>query len=295
MSQSICGLNFDQYLGFHREFLALAQNGASVPQMVACLQKWGQQPVWETGEEGRELDMTYYMNAGLAPWEQVLAQDPELAARRAMALMDQVNEQEHGALEEDSGIAIAGLSLEGYAELCATMHRHGGDATAMQAAIAPLFAKHGVQGMEHFTQINQAYQAAMAADDTGHMNSHYGRLFMKFSPQHQATVHSMVADAVAADQAHQRAEAAREANLLAQLRQMASGADPKLIADLVRSTYPEAEDEDTLDYYVEKVVDEMAEAQRWNEVQVLLATRFEILGPGGDRNEWVRDELESLR
>ncbi len=295
MSQVICGLTFEQYIEFHSKFVLLMQNEATVEQLVEFLAEYSQKPVWEEGETGESLCSDYYMGGGLKPWEDVIAKNSELAGRKAMALLNIANAQEHGGLEGDSGIEIAGVSLEAYAELCATYHLHTGNEAAAETALAPIFAKHGVRDKSHFDEINREFSAAIQADETGHLSSHYGRLFMEFQPQHAANCAATIGEAVTANQARLEHDEKKKESLHIKLREMSKSSGPEEIAQLVRDTYPEeADDEEFLDDHLSEVADDLYEEEELEQVKVLLAARFEILQPGGDREEWVAERLDEL-
>jgi hypothetical protein len=74
---------------------------------------------------------------------------------------------------------------------------------------------------------------------------------------------------------------------------MASRETPEAIAEYVRKSFPDADDEDTLDYYLQDAADQVAEKKKWEKLKTILEARFEILQPGGDRDDWVKDEMDS--
>ncbi|MBN1182682.1 MAG: hypothetical protein JXB49_10370 [Bacteroidales bacterium] len=290
MSKTICGMTLDEYIKFHCEFVDLTRQisdgDATDDDIIPFLKKHGQEPVIMEGAD--ILDPIYYMGAGLKPWEDEIIKDPQMQSQKAMALLNFQNQQIHGDSADSADIEIEGLSLEGYAHICAVSHG-GGD-------VAPLYKKYGVRDQEHFNEINNAYWAAMNTDATGMLATHYSDFFMKYSPQHAATVNQMMADAMEAGTKQLEDTEKRTQEVYKTVKKMAkSGAKPVDIAAYVRETITDAEDEDELDYYLENSMDELVDNEKWDAVKILLQARFEILQPGGDMEEWVEEEMESLK
>lgn len=288
MSKKICGMTFDEYIQFHYEFnkfMLRDDKEVTTEDTIQFLKEHGQEPVYAEYDD-KELDMEYYLMAGLKPWEDEINKDPEMQSKKAMALINLQNKDMHGETTDSADIEIEGLGLEAYAHICATA-AGGGDVT-------PLYKKYGIKDQAHFDQINNAYWAAMNTDGTGMLTTHYSEFYMKYSPEHAANVNQMITDAVAEDSARMATEDERNKEVNKNLKKMAkSGQDPKEIADYVRKIITDADDEDELDWYVEDAISGLEDDGEIDAIRVLQYTRFEILDPGGDRDEWVDDEMES--
>jgi hypothetical protein len=279
-------MTFDQYLKFACEFDDATQGEMEIDKIVELLRRYGQEPVWDKNNPGK-LDTVYYMMGGLQPWEDVIMQDPQLQARKGMALVQHQNEKIHGLAEESADVEIEGVSLDSYAQMCVKMQADPQNYVA-------IYKSFGVRDDEHWTAVSQGFQSAMSTDGTGRLSTHYGQLYMKYAPQHEANVIQSVADSIEADRERQAAEERRDAEFAEKAYQMAAGGDHRAIVALARQTFSDLDDDD-IDDYVEPVAERLGEEGRWDAAKVILAARFELLQPGGDREEWLADELESLQ
>lgn len=285
MSQVICGMTFEQYLKFVCEFEDATHEGET-DKLVALLRRYGQEPVWDEANPGK-LDTVYYMMGGLKPWEDVIMEDPQLQARKGIALVQYQNEKIHGPAEESADVEIEGVTLDQYAQMCVKMQADPQNYVA-------IYKGFGVRDDEHWSAVSQGFQAAMSTDGTGRLSTHYGQLYLKHAPQHAAAMTQEVADSIAADRERQAAEERRDTEFAEKAYQMAGGGDHAAIVTLARQTFSDLDDDDINDY-LEPVAERLAEEERWDAAKVILAARFEILQPGGDRAEWLADELECLQ
>ena len=57
---------------------------------------------------------------------------------------------------------------------------------------------------------------------------------------------------------------------------------------------PRADDEE-LDLYMEEASEALAEKEKWKALKKLLKARFTLLNPGGSMDEWIEDQMDSLK
>ena len=216
MSQKICGMNLDEYIQFHCEFVglfrAISDGDATDDDIIPFLEKHGQKPVFAP-DDPEEIDPEYYMGAGLKPWEDVIIKDPDMQSKKAMGLIQWQNRGTHGDSTDSADIKIEGLSLDAYAHICAV--------TAAGGDINSLYEQYGIKDQDHFNKINAAYQSAMSTDATGMLATHYGDFYMKHSPQHAANVNQAVGEAMAASTADLQAKEKRDVEVNKKLKEMA--------------------------------------------------------------------------
>jgi len=292
MSKTICGMTFDEYVDFHYEFLDLMRKigdgEAKNKHIIPFLKDHGLEPVISEWDP-KEIDPVYYMSAGLQPWEEYINKSPDLQSKKAMRLIEFQNRQLHGDSSESSDIEIEGLTLDGYAHICANLTGAGGDVNA-------LYAQYGIKDQDHFNRISEAFMAAMTADTTGMLSTHYSDFYMKHAPQHAAAVHQTLADAMAENTEMLADNDERSEKVPKKLRKMArAGEDPEALLAYVRKAIPDADNEEELDLYMEEAAEALAEKKKWKALKIMLKARFILLNPGGSMDEWIEDETESLK
>jgi len=291
MSTEACGMTFEQYVEFHCGFVALMRQVGDGEKtdadIVPFLKGHGQDAVFDA-DDPEALDMDYYMGAGLKPWEDIINANADLAGKRAMLLMQAQNQGLHrDSTDSAQDVEIEGISLETYAKVSALTHAGGITTTT-------LYAENGVRDEAHWNAVNTGYLAAMATDTTGRLAIHYGELFMKYQPQHAAAVNQHVADTLGEGIAEVQATEKRDVEVKETVYRMASSGDPAAIAHYVKEMITDADDEDELDWFIEPAADRLAEEKQWDALKVVLAARFLTLEPGGDRDEWIQEEFDSL-
>ena len=293
MSKTICGMTFDEYVEFHYKFLDLTRKirdgEAKEKDIIPFLKEQGLEPKfaeWDT--KGKEIDPVYYMGAGLQPWEEEINKNPDLMSKKAMKVMELQNAQFHGDSSVSEFIEIEGVSLEAYAHMAATL-AGGGD-------IAGLYAQYGIRDQEHFNEVNEGFMAAMTADATGMLSVHYGNMYMKYAPEHAAAVNQSVADAMAANTQLLADNEERSEKLPKKLRKMArGGSSPEELIEYIKEAVPDADDNEELDLFLEEAGEQLAEKKKWKPLKTLLEARFKLLDPGGSMEEWIEDEMDSLK
>ena len=74
-----------------------------------------------------------------------------------------------------------------------------------------------------------------------------------------------------------------------------AGEEPEAIIVYVREAIPDADNDEELDLYMEEASEALAGKEKWKALKRLLKARFILLNPGGSMDEWIKDQMDSLK
>lgn len=290
----IRGLNLQQYALYSAEANALRQkwemSGGQVDifdEMMAVLQKYGQDPRHCMDESGY---LNYHACGNIPEWLDVINKDPQVMVQYSQIHGQYIQQQMFGDASASGSQAIEGITLEKYAETAARLQH------AAEQDVPGIVASLGYQDMNHYGRVRDGFTKAMEQDTSLKLSTHFGQLFAKYGQGHMQASHQHSVDLVAEAMEQDKQREQQEQQVVRDVMKMGASGQAAQIIPYLKKTFPDdAEDNDALDWYVDKGVDLFAEAGNQQGARALLDVRFQLVGDEDEeQQEWVNDELERL-
>ncbi|UCH77298.1 MAG: hypothetical protein JSU81_06030 [Candidatus Coatesbacteria bacterium] len=290
----IQGLTLEQYALYSAEANLLRQKWEQSEgsldirdEMLGILKKYSQNPATCMDEEG---NLNYHACGLIAEWHDVINKDAEMMTQYSQISGDYVSKQMFGTAEATAGETVEGVTLEQYAETAAKT-QHASEVEAPGIIMNLGYYK----DMDHYGRVRDAFTKAMEEDVSLKLATHFGQLFAKYGTAHMeaATQHTIDVVAEAIEEGEDRDALIEEA--VREVVKRAAAGDVAGIVDYLKQTFPDdADDNDALDWYLDKACDLLAEAGNRDAARHLLGVRHGLVGEDEDREEWIESELDSL-
>jgi hypothetical protein len=287
----IRGLTLAQYAAFSAEAGMLRMEWEKSEgtldirdRMLAILAKYGQDP--NSCMVDGQLS---YHACGLIPeWHDAINADPKLLVEYSQLSGAITSKMMFGGAETSAENSIEGVSLEHYAETCAKIQNKSEAETPGIVTALGYYTD-----LDHWGRVRDGFNAAMSADTSLKLATHFGQLFAKYGQGHMAASTQFTEDVIAEAK---EAEADRDELITKTTREiaaLAAGARGAEILPLLKKNYPD-DDNDYYDWLVDKALDMLAEAGNKDAARNLLAVRYDLCGETENKKEWIENELDSL-
>ncbi len=288
----IRGLTLEQYALYSAEANLLRMEWEKSGQtldirdkMLAVLAKYGQDPATCTVDG----ELNYHACGMIEEWHDVINKDAEVMTKYSQISGEYTSKQMFGAAEGSADMTVEGVTLEKYAETAAKLqHAAEGDVPGIVTAL-------GYQDMDHYGRVRDAFTKAMEEDTSLKLATHFGQLFAKYGTGHMEAATQFTVDAVAEaiEEGEDRDKLQEEA--VREIMKMATGGNAGDIVAYLKKTFPDdADDNDALDWYLDKACDLFGEAGNRDAARALLEVRHGLVGEDEDKEEWIKDELDTL-
>jgi len=233
-------------------------------------------------------NLNYHACGLIAEWHDVINKDAEIMTRYSQISGDYVAKQMYGSAESTDISAVEGVTLEQYAETCAKV-QHASESEAPGIVMALGHYK----DMDHYGRVRDAFNKAMEEDTSLKTTTHFGQLFAKYGTAHMEAGTQFTVDAVAEaiEEGEDRdaliEKAAREIMTMA-----ASGRAGETLPYLKKTFPDDADDNDALDWHLDRACDLLGEAGNRDAVKGLLEIRYGLVGEDEDKEEWIQSEFD---
>jgi len=286
----ISGLNFEQYAKYFAEAGALRQkwemSGGSADiqaEMLQVLAKYNQDPATCMDEDG----LNYHACGMILQWQDVINSDPQLLVKFSQVQSAQVQQSMFGDAGESASLAVEGISLEKYAETAAKLQN------APESEHGDAVASMGYADMDHYQRVSDGFTAAMEKDMK--IASHFGQLFAQYGTGHMANMQQLSEDLVARHLQDVEDSDDLEEQAIAEVMKRAASGQATTVVDYLKQTFPDdADDNDALDWYLDKACDQFGEAGNRGAALALLEVRFTLQEDEDDKDDWINSAMELL-
>jgi len=288
----ISGLTLEQYALYSAEANLLRQKWEQSEgsldikdEMLAILQKYNQDPRTCLDEDG---NLNYHACGLIAEWHDVINKDAEMMTKYSQISGDYVSRQMFGSADSTDIAAVEGVTLEQYAETAAkTQHASEADAPGIIMALGYY------KDMDHYGRVRDAFNKAMEEDTSLKTTTHFGQLFAKYGTAHMEAATQFTVDAVAeAIEEGEDRDALIETATKEVMAMAASGRAAEIVAYLKKTFPDDADDNDALDWYLDRACDLLGEAGNRDAVRALLEVRYPLVGEDEDKEEWIQSEFD---
>jgi hypothetical protein len=287
----IRGLTLEQYAYYSAEAGMLRQKWEQSEgtldiynEMLQVLAKYGQDPRTCVDEDG---NLNYNACGLIYEWHEAINNDPEMLVKYSQYCGNFTQKAMFGSSSATAEQTIEGISFETYAKTCALVQ--GKSEADMPAFLASL----GYKDEDHYKRVSEGFNAAMAADTSFKMTTHFGELFAKYNAGFiaQGTQYSVDAVAEAMDD-HEEMEKLQQTAIREVARLAASG-QANGVVDYLKKTIPDV-DEDSMEWYMGYALDLLAKAGNRDAARALLSVRYDVRGETDNKQEWINSELDIL-
>jgi hypothetical protein len=154
----------------------------------------------------------------------------------------------------------------------------------------------GYADMNHWGRVRDGFNKAMEQDTSLKLSTHFGQLFAKYAPEHMAASHQHTVDLVAEHIEECEDRDALQEEAVKVCMKMAAGGQAGQMVAYLKQTFPDdADDNDALDWYLDKACDLFGEAGNRDAATAVLQVRYGLQDDEDDPMEvWVNDQLNIL-
>jgi hypothetical protein len=291
----IRGLTLEQYAAFSAEAGMLRQKWEMsegkidiMAEMLQILAKYHQDPRSCMDEDGK---LNYHACGLIYEWHEAINNDPEMLVKYSQLSGEITRKAMYGDSETAGGeTVIEGVNLDQYARACATLQ--GKSEAEVPAVIAELGF---FTDMAHWGRVRDGFNAAMGADTSLKLATHFGELFAKYGQEHMAASTQYTVDVVTMAKEEQDDRDALQQKAFRDVAQMAATGRAGEVLSYLKTTFPDdANDNDVIEWYLDKSLDVLADAGNRDAAGALLGIRYDVRGETEPKSEWVEHELDML-
>jgi len=291
----IRGLTLEQYAAFSAEAGMLRQKWEMsegkidiMAEMLQILAKYHQDPRSCMDEDGK---LNYHACGLIYEWHEAINNDPEMMVKYSQLTGEFMRKAMYGDSEAAGGeTVIEGVNLDQYARACATLQ--GKSEAEVPAVIAGLGF---FTDMAHWGRVRDGFNAAMGADTSLKLATHFGELFAKYGQEHMAASTQYTVDVVTMAKEEQNDRDALQQKAFRDVAQMAATGRAGEVLTYLKITFPDdANDNDVMEWYLDKSLDMLADAGNRDAAGALLGIRYDVRGETEPKSEWVEHELDML-
>ncbi len=295
MNLVIRGLTLEQYAAFSAEAGMLRQKWEMsegtldiMAEMMQILAKYHQDPRSCMDEEGK---LNYHSCGLIYEWHEAINNDPEMMVKYSQLSGAFMSKAMYGDSEAAGGeTVIEGVNLDQYARACATLQ--GKSEAEVPAVIAGLGF---FTDMAHWGRVRDGFNTAMGADTSLKLATHFGELFAKYGQQHMAASTQYSVDVVTMAKEDEADRDALQQKAFRDVAQMAATGRAGEVLTYLKTTFPDdADDNDVMEWYLDKSLDMLADAGNRDAAGALLGIRYDVRGETEPKSEWVEHELDML-
>jgi hypothetical protein len=255
-------------------------------KMLAVLAKYNQDPRTCLDEDG---NLNYHACGLIPEWHDLINKDAEMLVKYSQLSGEVTRQAMFGGAEGSAGTAVEGVDLDTYAKTCAMLQgKSEGEVPGIVMAL-------GYKDMDHWGRVRDGFNAAMGADTTLKLATHFGELFAKYGQGHMAAATQFSVDVAQEHIEEGEARDKLQADAVKEVMKMAVGGKKTEILPYLKKTFPDdADDADALDWYLDKACDLFGEAGNKDGARAVLEVRHGLRGEDEPLKEWVDHELELL-